>query len=578
MMLIHSVLGKSLLRLLCFFVFYLMCAIGAGLSSSNANAANILKIGLLEEPKTLNIWMASDKWSSRVLSLMYQRLYIRDPDTLELIPWLAEKAPVYDESTISFTVKLRPAKWSDGSEFTSEDVAFTGRFINEFKVPRYRARWKFIKKIETPDKHTVKFYLEKPMAIFKTRTLTSPIIQKKEWAKIAEEARNSKKPLITLQNRKIERPVGTGPFILKEWRQGAFLFVQKNKHFFATGQKINKRILGPYIDGIIFKFFGTSDAAILALRKGTIDMFWWGIQPGYLDDLEKDPDIKLFSNERSALYYWGFNVRKPPFSDVNFRQAIATLIDKDFIVSRILQGHGTLMDSVIPPGNKFWLCTDLPRYCKGLIKEDRIKKAYEILKNAGYTWDVPPVNEAGEVAKGKGIRLPNGELMKKFTILTPPANYDPLRAMSGMIIQEWIKEAGIPVSAKPMSMGALLQKVNSQHDFDAFILGYGRLDIDPDWLRRFFCSREDRRRGGNKSGYHNPDFDKIADESAATINREKRRNLIWEAQKIIMRDVPYIPLYTPDLIEAVRKDNFSGWVETLEGIGNLWSFCELKPK
>jgi hypothetical protein len=45
-----------------------------------------------------------------------------------------------------------------------------------------------------------------------------------------------------------------------------------------------------------------------------------------------------------------------------------------------------------------------------------------------------------------------------------------------------------------------------------------------------------------------------------------------------MRDVPYIPLYTPDLIEAVRKDKFSGWVETLEGIGNLWSFCELKPK
>ena len=578
MTLIHSVLGKSLLRLICFFVLYLMCVIGSGPSGSNANAANILKIGLLEEPKTLNIWMASDKWSGRVLSLMYQRLYIRDPDTLELVPWLAEKDPVYDESTISFTVKLRPAKWSDGSEFTSEDVAFTGQIIKEFKVPRYGAMWKFIKRIETPDKHTVKFYLEKPMAIFTTRTLTSPIIQKKEWAKIVEEARNSEKPLTTLQNRKIERPVGTGPFVLKEWHQGAFLFVQKNKHFFATGQRIGKRMLGPYIDGIIFKFFGTSDAAILALRKGTIDMFWWGIQPGYLDDLEKDPDIKLFSNERSALYYWGFNVRKPPFSDVNFRQAIATLIDKDFIVSRILQGHGTRMDSIIPPGNKFWLCTDLPRYCEGLIKEDRIKKAHEILKNAGYAWDVPPVNETGEVVKGKGIRLPNGKLMKKFTILTPPANYDPLRAMSGMIIQEWIKEAGIPVSAKPMSMGALLQKVSSQHDFDAFILGYGKLDIDPDWLRSFFCSREDRRRGGNKSGYHNPDFDRIADESAATINGEKRRKLIWETQKIIMRDVPYIPLYTPDLIEAVRKDKFSGWVETLEGIGNLWSFCELKPK
>lgn len=569
---------KPFFKVICFSVFTLLCIISSGFSGSRANAAHILKIGLMDEPKTLNIWLASDKWSGRVLSLMYQRLYIRDPDTLELVPWLAEKDPVYDESTVSYTVKLRQAKWSDGSEFTSEDVAFTGRLIKEFKVPRYRARWKCVKRIETPDKRTVIFYLEKPMAVFTTRTLTSPIVQKKEWAQVVEKARNSEKPLITLQNHKIKKPVGTGPFILKEWRQGAFLFVQKNKHFFGTGQKICGRMLGPNIDGIIFKFFGTSDAAVLALKKGTMDMFWWGIQPGYLEDLEKAPGIRLFSNERSALYYWGFNLRKLPFSDVNLRWAIAILIDKDFIITRIVQGHATRMDSVIPPGNKFWLCTDLPRYGEGLTREERIKKAYEILKKAGYTWKLPPVNEAGKVVKGKGIRLPNGEPMKKFTILTPPADYDPLRAMSGMIIQEWLKEIGIPVSAKPMAFGSLIQKVKYQHDFDAFILAYGRLDIDPDWMRKFFHSGQDRKRGGNKAGYHNPDFDRIADESAAAMDKEKRQNLIREMQRIILRDVPYIPLYTPDLIEAVRDDKFTGWVQTLEGIGNLWSFCELKPK
>ncbi len=569
---------KPFFKVICFFVFTLICIISSGFSGSRANAAHILKIGLMDEPKTLNIWLASDKWSGRVLSLMYQRLYIRDPDTLKLIPWLAEKDPVYDESNVSYTVKLRQAKWSDGSEFTSEDVAFTGRLIKEFKVPRYRSRWKFIKRIETPDKRTVIFYLEKPMAVFTTRTLTSPIVQKKEWVHVVEKARNSEKPLITLQNYKIKKPVGTGPFVLKEWRQGAYLFVQKNKHFFGTGQKICGRMLGPNIDGIIFKFFGTSDAAVLALKKGTMDMFWFGIQPGYLEDLEKEPEIRLFSNERSALYYWGFNLRKLPFSDVNLRWAVAILIDKEFIITRIVQGHAIRMDSVIPPGNKFWLCTDLPLYGKGLIREERIKKAYKILKKAGYTWKVPPVNRAGKVVKGKGIRLPNGEPMKKFTILTPPADYDPLRAMSGMIIQEWLKEIGIPVSAKPMAFGSLIQKVKYQHDFDAFILAYGRLDIDPDWMRKFFHSGQDKKRGGNKAGYHNLDFDRIADESAAAMDKEKRQNLIREMQKMILRDVPYIPLYAPDLIEAVREDKFTGWVETLEGIGNLWSFCELKPK
>ena len=182
--------GKNtVLKLVYFFSFTLICIIISGFSGSRANAGHILKIGLMDEPKTLNIWLARDKWSGRVLSLMYQRLYIRDPDTLALIPWLAEKDPVYDESTVSYTVKLRPAKWSDGSDFTAEDVAFTGRLIQEFKVPTYQARWKLVKKIETPDKRTVIFYLEKPMAVFTTRTLTSPIVQKKEWAPVVEKAR-----------------------------------------------------------------------------------------------------------------------------------------------------------------------------------------------------------------------------------------------------------------------------------------------------------------------------------------------------------------------------------------------------
>ena len=168
--------------------------------------------------------------------------------------------------------------------------------------------------------------------------------------------------------------------------------------------------------------------------------------------------------------------------------------------------------------------------------------------------------------------------MEKFTVLTPPADYDPLRAMSGMIIQEWLKEIGIPVSAKPMAFGSLIQQVTYQHDFDAFILAYGRLDIDPDWVRNFFHSGQDKKRGGNKAGYRNPDFDRIADESAATMDKEKRQKLIREMQRIILSDLPYIPLYTPDLIEAVREDKFTGWVPALEGIGNIWSFCELKPK
>ncbi len=547
------------------------------LSCGKKPDTHILKIGLSEEPKTLNIWLASDAHSKKILSLIYQPLYLRDPETLGLIPWLAAGEPQFDPATISYTVRLKPAKWSDGSEVTSADVAFTAHLIQEFRVPRYYSGWKFIKKIETPDKHTIRFYLKESKAIFLTRTLTSSIVSKKEWSNISQMARTTKKPLKTLINHKIEKPMGCGPFVLKQWRRGTYLHLQKNKYFFGRQKKIGGRNLGPYVNDLLFKIYGTVDVATLALKKGRIDMYWWGIQPGYLEDLEQQEDIQIFTSEKSALYFMGFNLRRPPFNDVSLRRAVAVLIDKEFIITRILQKYGVRMDSIIPPGNRFWYCPEVPCYGKGLNRDGRIKKAYQILHKAGYSWVEPPIDENGRVVPGKGIRMPDGRLMKKITILTPPADYDPHRAMTGTIIQEWLRAFGMSVHSRPMAFGALLEQVKGKHEFDAFILGYGRLSMDPDYLRNFFHSADDKQRGWNISGYTNPEFDRIAEKSSGEMNPVQRKKLVWEMQKIIIADVPYIPIYNPILIEAVRKDSFSGWVETLDGIGNLWSFCLVKP-
>ncbi len=336
-------------------------------------------------------------------------------------------------------------------------------------------------------------------------------------------------------------------------------------------------MLGPYIDDLLFKVYGTSDVAILALKKGTIDMFWWPLQPGYINDLRKNDNIRLFSNEKSALYFMGFNLRQPPFNDVKLRHAMATLIDKKFITHRILQDQGTPMHSIVPAENQFWCCNDVPRYGDDLTWEQRVKRAFQILTDAGYTWDVPPVDSHGKVSIAKGLHLPDGRLMERFTILTPPADYDPLRAMSGMIIQQWFRALGMPAFARPMAFGALLNKIKSEHDFDVFILGYGNLSLDPDYLRVFFYSKNDKPRGWNMSGYHNKNFDQMARASRSAMNSENRRQLIFRMQQLVMADIPYLPLYKPSVIEATRIGRFKGWVNMLEGIGNIWSFCEVKP-
>lgn len=541
----------------------------------NRDAA--LKIGLSEEPRTLNVWLASDANSQKILTHMYQPLYQPEPRTLKLVPWLAEKHPEFDPETVSYTVKLRPAKWSDGSDITSEDVAFTARLIKEFKVPRFASKWRFVKKIETPDRLTVKYYLEAPMAIFLSRSLTGPVVQKREWAAIVQAARNREKPLAALLNHKIEKPVSSGPFMLEQWRQGSYLHLKRNPHFFGQGLTIGGLKLGPHVDDLIFKIYGTSDVAVLALKKGAIDMFWQGIQPGYLDDLENSQHIRVIPSPKSALYFMGFNLRKSPFNDLGIRQAAAALIDKEFILSRILQDYGSKMFAVIPQENVYWSCTDVDHYCEGLSRNQRIKRAYDILRKTGYTWKIPPVDTAGNVVKGKGIRLPDGTPMERFTILTPPADYDPHRAMSGLIIQEWFRDLGMPAYSRPMSFSSLLQQVKKKHDFDSFILWYGKLPIDPDYITSMFHSRNDKPRGWNMSGYRNANFDRMADQSKKTLDPASRRELIWKMQMLISRDLPYIPLYKPALIEAIRDDRFDGWVEMQDGIGNIWSFCQLKP-
>ncbi|BBO76361.1 peptide-binding protein [Desulfosarcina widdelii] len=563
--------GKRWHRL---FVVLLVFAVAA---CTDREPPGTLRIGLAEEPRTLNVWLASDANSRKVLSLIYQPLYQNDPDTLDLVPWLAASLPVYDPERLSYTIALRDARWSDGTPFTSRDVAFTGQLIQSFMVPRYRAKWQFIRRVETPDDRTVVFYLEKPMAAFLSETLATPIVQEKQWAAVAAKAQTTSKPLTTLLNHRVQRPVGTGPFILEQWRRGAFLHLSRNAHFFGTGQTIDGRILGPFFDDLVYTVFGTSDVAILGLKKGSIDMFWWPIQPGYMDDLEKEEKIRLFTNEKSALYFMGFNLRRPPFNDPALRRAVAYLIDKNFIVSRILQGQGTKMFSIIPAENRFWCNHDLPRYGDGMSRESRIKRVYRLLSEAGYSWKVPPVDESGKIQAAVEIRLPDGRPMERFTILTPPADYDPHRATTGLMIQEWLRDVGMPAYARPMSFSSLLDQVKGKHDFDAFILGYGRLRLDPAYLGNLFHSNNDKPRGWNMSGYRNPAFDRLADRSVSEMDPVKRQALVMEMQREIARDLPYIPLYKPSVVEAVRRDRFNGWVDMLEGIGNIWSLCLVKP-
>ncbi|MBU1740646.1 MAG: ABC transporter substrate-binding protein, partial [Proteobacteria bacterium] len=178
---------------------------------------------------------------------------------------------------------------------------------------------------------------------------------------------------------------------------------------------------------------------------------------------------------------------------------------------------------------------------------------------------------------GYGLKAPNGRPIREFTILTPPADYDPGRAMAGIMIQEWLRLLGIPVVARPMGFGALIHRVKHRHDFDCFIFGYGNLRPYPSYLWNFYHSGHDRRGDWNMSGYRNRRYDQLAERARRTVDEDELRGLVFRLQRMLTRDIPYFPLYNPTLVEGVRKDRFTGWVKMLGGIGNIWSFSRLRP-
>jgi ABC-type transport system substrate-binding protein len=563
----------------------------------------LLKVGMMDEPKTLNPFAARDIWSAKVLSLCYQRLYYRDPKSDALVPWLAADDPVWDAEKKTVTFHLKKAQWDNGAPFTADDVVFTSHVFRKFRLPKYWNSWSFVKKAEALDPQTVQLTLTKPMAILWDRTLTSFVVQKSKWAELVARAEKAltegleaqkkagkkgltalraalAKPLEILTTYPNEKPESLGAFSFQQWQRGSFIHMQANDRFFARNGEIGGHKVGPHVSGVLLKIYRNTDTAILALKKGDIDYLWWGIESGYLEDLKKDPNVHIFSVLKSGYRYMAFNLRRPLLGDPAVRRAIAFLVDKDFIVKRVLHKQGERLDTLVPQDNKTYFNPNTTKYGMGLSWKDRVEKSKNIMKEAGYTWKAEPVG--GDmtgyfVSKGEGLTMPDGKPAPDMTLLTPPADYDAQRAQAGNLIQQWMRDFGIPVSWRPMSFGAMIKKVRSERDFDFFVSGWGALGRDPDYLRSFFHSRADRPTGRNSGGYRSEEYDRLVELQAATMDMEKRREIVFQLQEILMRDLPYVPLYVPLNLEGVRIDRFKDWVQMGGGIGNLWSFLMVKP-
>ncbi|MBC8446399.1 MAG: ABC transporter substrate-binding protein, partial [Chloroflexi bacterium] len=265
---------------------------------------------------------------SREVGMLMNHSLIAVNDELEYIPVLVTEVPTAQNGGISgdsltWTFHLRDdVKWHDGEPFTSADVKFTYEVImDEENDVVSRVGWGRITSCETPDDYTVVFKFEQVDAPFLMRVSNAEILPKHilEGLPSAE---------LTFADW-FRAPVGTGPFMFKEWVAGDHITVVKNPDYFLEGQ--------PYLDEIVYRIVPDMNTLLNMTETGEVD-----IQPRVQDDvaelLDDMPHVERITVQSLTPWLIWINMNHPLFKDVRTRQALAYGFDKEIINEKVYRG------------------------------------------------------------------------------------------------------------------------------------------------------------------------------------------------------------------------------------------------
>lgn len=340
----------------------------------------------------------------------------------------------------------------------------------------------------------------------------------------------------------------------------------------GSGEPVAEYNEGPFVSEILWVEHGTKDAAYEKLAGGEIDYVYdpTGITSGLRNELAANPDLQFAVNQTEGFRYMAFNMRKAPMSDLAFRQALATVINKELVADTVLAGAVFPGYTVIHPDLSVFYNADVERAGwrdgEPMDEGDRADTAIQILKDAGYTWQTEPVvvrdgdGNFTDVTPGAGLTQPNGTVVPELTLLAPGPGYDPFRATFSIWVEQWANDLGIPLVAEPTDFNAIVaatfppQTQETALAWDMYMLGWGGGDVSLPGTSQvaFFHSREDAVTGGgfNTPGYNSAEFDAVADAFEAATDVESAAELTKEMDAILARDLPYVVLFRTPIIEA----------------------------
>ncbi|PBB21270.1 ABC transporter substrate-binding protein [Mesorhizobium sp. WSM4313] len=306
-----------------------------------------------------------------------------------------------------------------------------------------------------------------------------------------------------------DKPIGTGPFKLDHWAKGSEITLVKNPDYWGTPAALDKAT---------FRIVPDAAAAVPALLSGDIQAFANMPAQDALEQLQSDPRFSVVIGSTEGETILSINNKKPPFDKLAVRQALASAIDRSAVIAAASNGLGKPIGSHFSPGDAGYV--DLT----GVYPHD-IAKAKEYLKEAG---------------------LENGF---SATIKLPPVPY---ARDGGQVIQSQLKDIGVNLQIIPVEWAEWLSQVFTNKDYDLTIVSH----VEPNDIDIY-------SRPGYYFQYDNPKFNDVIKELGTTVDKDKRLELLGEAQKILAHDVPAVYLFELPKIGV--------WDAKLQGMWTNWS-------
>ncbi|MBM3117978.1 MAG: peptide ABC transporter substrate-binding protein [Chloroflexi bacterium] len=296
-----------------------------------------------------------------------------------------------------------------------------------------------------------------------------------------------------------QKPNGTGPFRLREWKPGEILVLELNEYYY--GQLATTNIAFHLLAGMPMAMYELGEIDVAPVDENYIDIATDKSGPFY-KELAIFPELSLF--------YIGFNTQKPPFDDVDVRRAFCYAINKERIIKLTLKDMVTKADGILP--------LNLPGYNENLegLSYD-VAKAKELIANSKYgsAANLPPIRLT---TSGWGGNIPE---------------------YLGAIIEDWQQNIGVEVTVRQLEPEVFSYYLKDEAD-EMFISGWIADYPDPqNFLDILFHTGAEY----NTGNYSNPDVDALLDQAGIEADEAKRFTLYQQAEQIIVDEAACLPLW-----------------------------------